>query len=176
MNEEERRRIHDAMVRLSDGDRTAFDAVFRGLWEPLREYVRRALNNHSEAEDLAQQTLLKVFSRISEFDTSRDGVSWAFGIATYEILTVRKKVQRRRETPIGDIDRLDGRPSQEEALVDTELHEALAAVIGQLQQSDREILLAPAGNSGDGVSPAAWRKRRQRALERLRTLWGSRHD
>ncbi|MDP2318986.1 MAG: sigma factor [Acidobacteriota bacterium] len=103
MNEHERRHVNDAMVGLANGDRSAFDAVFGGLWAPLSDYVRRALNSNPDAEDVVQQTLLKVFARISEFDTSRDGVSWAFGIATNEIRTSRKKVQRRREALIDDV-------------------------------------------------------------------------
>lgn len=173
MNEHERRRINDAMVRLSHGDRSAFDGVFGGLWGPLSDYVRRAVDGHPDAEDLAQQTLLKVFSRISEFNPSRDGVSWAFGIATFEIRTLRKKIQRRRETSIENIATADSRPSQEATLIDADLRDALVAVMGQLQQSDRDILLAGAGPSNAEVSPAALRKRRQRAIDRLRSLWRS---
>ena len=176
MNERERRQVNDAMVRLANGDRSAFDAVFGGLWAPLSDYVRRALNRHPDAEDLVQQTLLKVFSRISEFDPSRDGVSWAFGIATNEIRTRRKKVQRRREASIEDVAFADSRPSQEATLIESDLQEALVAVMGQLRQSDRDILLAGAGPSSAEVSPAALRKRRQRALDRLRSLWRSPHD
>lgn len=173
MNERERRHVNDAIVRLASGDRSAFDTVFSGLWGPLSDYVRRGLNNHPDAEDLAQQTLLKVFSRISEFDTSRDGVSWAFGIATFEIRTMRKKIQRLREMSIDDVSIGDSRPSPEATLIESNLREALLAVMGQLQQSDRDILLAGAGASGADVSPAALRKRRQRAIERLRNLWRS---
>lgn len=176
MNELERRQLNDAMVRLANGDRSAFDAVFGGLWGPLSDYVRRAVHDHPDAEDLAQQTLLNVFARISEFDTARDGVSWAFGIATFEIRTMRKKIHRRRETSIEDVAIADSRPLQEVTLIDNDLRELLVAVMGQLRQSDQEILLGGARGPSEEVSPAAWRKRRQRALERLRNLWGSPHD
>src|SRR5262249_57140905 len=76
----------------------AFDAVFSGLWGDLLSFVRRAMPGDPDAEDLAQQTLLKIFFRISDFDTGRDGVAWAFGIAVYEVRTLRRKRVRRRET------------------------------------------------------------------------------
>src|SRR5579859_2507481 len=97
MNALQRRTVHGAMVRLAEGDRVAFDTVFAGLWPELLAFVRRAMPGHPDAEDLAQQTLLKIFFRISEFDTSRDGVAWAFGIAIYEVRTCRRTRQRRRE-------------------------------------------------------------------------------
>jgi hypothetical protein len=77
MNNHQRLAIHEAMIRLAQGDRGAFSAVFGGLWTPLLQFMQRAVQGHPDIEDLAQQTLLKIFSRISDFDTTRDGVSWA---------------------------------------------------------------------------------------------------
>src|SRR5262249_1951892 len=91
MNALRRRTGHEAMVRLAEGDRGAFDAVFAGLWPELLAFVRSAMPGHPDAEDLAQQTLLKIFFRISELDTTRDGVAWAFGIAIFEVRTLRRK-------------------------------------------------------------------------------------
>src|ERR1043166_8333585 len=96
MNPLQRRTVHAAMVRLAEGDRGAFDVVFAGLWPDLLAFVRSAMSGHPDAEDLAQQTLLKIFFRISDFDTTRDGVAWAFGIAIYEVQTLRRTRGRRR--------------------------------------------------------------------------------
>lgn len=128
MNDRERGRINAAMVRLAAGDRGAFDIVFDGLWPSVLAFVRRAMPGHADSEDAAQRTLLNVFARISEFDTRRDGVSWVFGIATYEIRTLRRQVQRRRETSAGDS--LDDVPlstvSAEESMIREDLRAALA--------------------------------------------------
>src|SRR5262252_4847326 len=127
MNALQRRTIHRAMVRLAEGDRAAFDAVFAGLWPELLAFVRRALPGHPDAEDLAQQALLKIFFRISDFDTSRDGVAWAVGIATYEVLTLRRKRQRRREVSAEpEVHAVDTGASPERLLIETDLRRALA--------------------------------------------------
>lgn len=172
MTEAERHRIHGAMVRLADGDREAFAAVFEGLWPELRRFTSRALLAHPDAEDVAQQALLKVFARISDFDTARDGVAWAFGIAAFEIRTLRRKLDRRRETAADDLDRRADGQTPEETVIDADLRQALREVFGELSEPERRTLL---GDGSPGVSPAAWRKRRQRALERLRGLWRRRH-
>jgi RNA polymerase sigma-70 factor (ECF subfamily) len=174
MNALQRRIVHGAMVRLAEGDRAAFDAVFAGLWPELLGFVRSAMGGHPDAEDLAQQTLLKVFFRISEFDTTRDGVAWAFGIAIYEVRTLRRTRQRRREVSAEAADpSVDTRPSPEAVLIETDLRRALAESLGELTDADRAVLL-PEQNPEISASAAAWRKRRQRALARLRSVWRNR--
>ena len=173
MTEAERQRIHQAMVRLADGDREAFATVFEGLWPDLRRFTSRALLAHPDAEDVAQQALLKVFARISDFDTARDGVAWAFGIAAFEVRTLRRKLTRRRETAADfAIGEMASGQTPEEAAIDADMRLALREVLGELSEPDRQALL---GDSSPGVSPVAWRKRRQRALDRLRGLWRRRH-
>jgi RNA polymerase sigma-70 factor (ECF subfamily) len=174
MNAFQRRTVHSAMVRLAEGQRAAFDAVFSGLWPELLSFVRRAMPGYPDAEDVAQQTLLKIFFRIAEFDTSRDGVAWAFGIAIYEVRTLRRQRQRRKEVSVDPgAPAADRSPSPELLLIETDLRHALGDALGELTEGDRAVLL-PGGAMDGTVSPAAWRKRRQRALERLRAAWRNR--
>lgn len=177
MDPETRRQIHDAIVRLAEGDRSVFPFVFDALWPRILRFVERAMPGRAEAEDLAQQALLKLFARIAEFDTSRDGVAWAFGIVAYEIRTLRRQEQRRRESPH---DAAAGRAadlsqSPEALAVLEDLTRALTAALGQLSTADREVLLADDTGEISAPSPSALRKRRQRALERLRTAWRRLH-
>ena len=163
------------MVRLAEGDRGAFDTVFAGLWPELLAFVRCAMAGDPDAEDLAQQTLQKIFFRVSDFDTSRDGVAWAFGIAIYEVRTLRRKRQRRKEVGAEAVNATpDRRPSPEALLIETDLHRALTESLGELTCADRVVLL-PGDTADANVAPAAWRKRRQRALDRLRTAWRNRN-
>jgi RNA polymerase sigma-70 factor, ECF subfamily len=171
MNEQQRQRVHRAIVRLADGDREAFGCVFEELWPAFLSFARRAMPGDPNAEDLAQQALLKVFSRISEFETDRDGVAWAFGIAANEVRTQRKRLQRRRE--VGDaLDSLPDRArSPEQVVLDEDLNRALNVVLGQLSASDRAVLAPDGEQPTSGPIGTAGRKRRQRALDRLRALW-----
>lgn len=90
--------IHEAMVRFAEGDRSAIDVLVAELWPVLLDFARRGLQSDHDAEDVAQEVFVRICSRIVEFDRARDGLSWAFGIAGYEVLTLRRKRQRRRET------------------------------------------------------------------------------
>lgn len=178
MNDRERGRINEAMIRLAEGDRAAFDVVFDGLWPDVLAFVRRAMPGHPDGEDVAQRTLLNVFARISEFDSRRDGVSWVFGIASYEVKTLRRQFQRRRETNAEEsLDRVEVTTSSPEDLViRADLRAALAEVLTHLSDADREALLGGEdAHTAASVTRVALRKRRQRALERLRALWSKRH-
>lgn len=171
MNTAERKAIHDAMVRLSDGDRSQVRVLLDALWPILLAFARRGVGQEQDAEDVAQETFLRICSRISDFDRSRDGLSWAFGIAKYEVLTHRRRL--RRQSRALDVPELalgvDPARSQEAELIAYELELALAGVLGKLEPSDRAALglESVAARSAS----AAARKRRQRALERLRSLW-----
>ena len=85
------------MVQFADGDRAAFQPLFDALWPVLLTFTSRTLERTADAEDAAQQAMLKVFSRIADFDRGRDGVSWALGIAGYEVMTLRKRRFRALE-------------------------------------------------------------------------------
>ena len=132
MDSAQRKAIHEAMVRLSDGDRTAFELLFDALWPIVLAFARRGVGH--EAEDVAQEVFLRICSRIADFDRNRDAVSWVFGIAGFEVMTYRKRRLRRRE--VQDEQALDARPdsasSQEQRLLDQQLIEALEQAVGRL--------------------------------------------
>jgi RNA polymerase sigma factor (sigma-70 family) len=180
MDERQRRQLNDAIVRLALGDREAFTVVFDGLWPPLVAFIDRAMPGYPDREDLAQRALLNVFARISEFDVTRDGVAWVFGIASYEVKTLRRQLQRRRESAGADSAAReladDPARSPEEIAIRRDLHTALTEALGELTPAERDVLMGEEEQRVEaGVSASAWRKRRQRALDRLRAIWGKRH-
>jgi RNA polymerase sigma-70 factor (ECF subfamily) len=173
MTPERRKRIHEAMVRFANGDRSAIDVLVAELWPVLLDFARRGLASDPDAEDVAQEVFVRICSRIAEFERDRDGLSWAFGIASYEVMTQRRRQRRRREVtdgPLGSV--ADQGASAEDSLIGHELRDALARSMGELTAEDRLVLGVEAAGSIDaGVPGATLRKRRQRALERLRSVW-----
>lgn len=172
MDPQRRKAIQHAILRLADGDRTAMPPLVEQLWPVLLSYAERGLRDAQAAEDVAQEVLFRISSRISELDRTRDPLSWAFGIATFEIMTQRKRRQRRRETLVADAmpDPAASAQSIEDAVIQAELHAALTEALGHLSPEDAAQLglLEPVPM---GPATPAMRKRRQRALNRLRTIW-----
>jgi RNA polymerase sigma-70 factor (ECF subfamily) len=173
MDDPDRKAIHEAIVRLADGDRGAFPVLVDQLWPILLGFARRGIGNEHDAEDIAQQVFFNICARISDFDRAGDGLSWAFGIASYEIMTHRRRRQRRREVHGAPevVLRADPGVSQEDRFIERDLTTALELVVGQLSDEDRTYLgLAPAPATTNAAR-ATLRKRRQRALDRLRIVW-----
>lgn len=178
MDQATRQRLQQDLTRLADGDREAFHPVFVVLLPLLRGFAARGLP-YPDAEDAAQEALVKIYSRAHEFDTTRDALSWALGIAAYEIKTFRKRRLRRRESDTEGADlaaQVDRTGTPEEDAIARDLEEALAAALTALRPQDAATLQAFAGGERPaGVPAATFRKRVERSLARLRSLWRTSH-
>jgi len=159
------------MVRLADGDRGAFHPLFETLWPKVLRFVQKQLD--SDADDVAQQALCKVFERATEFDPELDALAWALGIAAYEVRSARKRRFRRREETAAALDAMPAGDDPEHDVIFKQLTQAAADVFGALSEADQSTLLKVA--QGERPSGATFRKRLQRSLTRVQRLWRARH-
>ena len=128
-----------------------------------------------DVDDAAQGALLKLFERASEFDPDRDAVAWAIGLAMWEIRTVRRRAWRRRDTEeIDDVDLCLAGTSPEERAIAAGLAAAVQQTLATLRPDDRDALLRFA--RGERRAGAGFRKRLQRARERMRAAWRMRYE
>jgi RNA polymerase sigma-70 factor (ECF subfamily) len=161
--------IQDALTRLGEGDREAFTTAFHALWPLLFRFTCRYLPPET-AEDVAQQALLNLFSRADEFDRSRSAVSFAIGIAFHEMRSARRRIVRKREDPIPE-GLASAAAGPHEVAERRELEELLDWGLAQMSPDDRATLQALLdGAPAPDVAPATFRKRVQRAKERLRAI------
>jgi len=164
------------VLRLADGDRSAFEPLYQALWPMVRRLTDRMLLGAPEAEDAAQETMIKVFARASMFDPGRDVRAWVLGVAAYECKTLRRKQRRRRDDAGGGGPRVDPAPSPEAVAIARDLELAATAVLGTLRAVDLETLRAVMNDERPDLPAPTFRKRLERALTRLRAAWSSRHD
>jgi RNA polymerase sigma-70 factor (ECF subfamily) len=162
------------MERLADGDRAAFPPVFAIVWPLLRRFAERALGP-KEAEDAAQQALLKLFERAALFEAGREALPFILAFAMNECRTLRKKAARRREDSLEGARELavPGR-SPEEELVARDLERAAREVLKGLPERDAEAILLSLAEERPTMSETL-RKRLERARRRLRAAWSERH-
>ena len=62
--------------------RFVFEDVAQELSGPLRRYLERLVGNRATADDLLQETLLKIARALPEFEARSSVKTWAFTIAT----------------------------------------------------------------------------------------------
>jgi DNA-directed RNA polymerase specialized sigma24 family protein len=169
MDQAARRHLHDAMLRLKDGDRDAARPVFDALWGPTLALARASLGDDADAHDAAQQAMMKVFAGVASFDPERSALGWALALVTWEVRTVRTRRRRRREDAAVDIDGVSGVGAGPDVdLVHAEDVARVADAFVRLDARDQETLRAFLDGAAAGAPRE--RKRRQRAIDRLRAL------
>jgi RNA polymerase sigma-70 factor (ECF subfamily) len=161
--------IDALLARLADGDRAAFTPVFQQLWQPVFRLCLSMLKSEADASDATQQAMEKILQRASDYDGKRSAVTWALAIAGWECRTILRRRERRRE--VSD-DLTSAAPpasaGAEEELVHRDLVEAAVHALGDLSSTDRETLIATFSDEASPATGATLRKRRERAMGRLR--------
>ena len=66
----------------TEASRVVFEDVEGALSGPLRGYLQRLVGDRATAEDLLQETLLKIARGLSSFEGRSTVKTWAFTIAT----------------------------------------------------------------------------------------------
>ncbi|MBP6758341.1 MAG: sigma-70 family RNA polymerase sigma factor [Flavobacterium sp.] len=65
----------------------AFQKLLKEYQKPLYNHVRNILLNHDDADDVLQNTFVKVFQNLNKFKGESKLFSWMYRIATNEALT-----------------------------------------------------------------------------------------
>ena len=72
--------------------------------ERLYAHIRRMVNEHEDANDVLQNTFIKVFRNIQKFEGNSKLYTWLYRIATNETITFLNKKKRKTTTSIDDED------------------------------------------------------------------------
>jgi RNA polymerase sigma-70 factor (ECF subfamily) len=162
------------MARLAEGDRSAFDPLFRAL-HPRAVRLAKLRLGEADAMDAAQLALEKVFSRASEFTPGRPALPWFYAVAANEVHAIarRLKASSARSAGVEAVAAVRAPDDPEQDLGKAELRAAVARAVDAL---DPASAAAVAALLGDAEPPAirstAQRKRLSRAYARLRHLLG----
>ncbi len=157
------------MARIVSGDRRAFDAVFAALWAPVHRFCLTLLLEEADADDAAQLVMEKLFVQAHHYNPEHPVIAWALAMARWECRTILRRRSRRRTEPLSDSDIASEWDDPAER---AELQEALLKAISELSVSDQAVIQESFWTDDSGPArDAAFRKRKQRAIERLRTAW-----
>lgn len=159
------------MARLADGDRSAFDPLYRELRPRALRAARRGLAS-DVADDVAQSALERVFFRASEFESGRACLPWFYAIVANEVRGMQRK---RAHAPL-IVEPAAEAPTAEEAMARRELELALDRAIAELDGPSADAIAALLGRAAPlAMAAPTVRKRLSRAYARLRTILGGSH-
>ncbi len=140
-----------AMLRLAEGDETAMDELMERHGERLFGFLLRSLQNEAEANDIAQETFVKVYQHRLSFDLKSKFATWLYSIASN---LVRDRYRWRVRHPQVTLDVAnsptgqslsdflpDNRPLPNEELEFLERSQAVKRAVAALPRELREPLI-----------------------------------
>jgi len=136
----------DAVARFRSGDRAALGAILPVYQFRLYRFLLRMVREPAMAEDLFQQTWVRVMEKISSYDTRHRFDAWLFSIArNLAIDHLRRKpgfsLDAVEEDGQAPIDRLEGSGADPlEQVLEFERGTILAAAMEELPAIHREVL------------------------------------
>lgn len=84
-----------AELKTKDTQSQAFEVLVNTYKERLYWHIRRIVLNHDDADDVLQNTFIKVYRNIDGFKGDSKLFSWMYRIATNESLTFLKQKSRK---------------------------------------------------------------------------------
>ncbi len=176
--------ISSILQQIAKGNRQAFAPLVEQFQRPLFSYLGRMGFSPAQAEDLAQETFIRAWQHLGQYDVRRAEFStWLFTIARRLALNELERAGNRLETHWGE-DPPDVASHDTTPLEHTEQHEQqrrLQAALKRLPPLERS-LLALAYSQGldmqaiariEGCSVGAVKVRLHRAREQLRQWLGA---
>lgn len=91
-------------VRAREGSRVSFDELVTRYRPRLVAFLARRLTDPADAEDVAQETFLRAYDRLAQYDPSRPFATWLFAIgknvaANHAVARSRRAARDRDSRP-----------------------------------------------------------------------------
>ena len=84
----------DIILAMREDAEKGFRLLMATYKEPLYWHIRRLVVSHDDAQDAAQETLIRIFRSFGQYSEENSLRAWLFRIATNEALRL---IERRRE-------------------------------------------------------------------------------
>jgi RNA polymerase sigma-70 factor (ECF subfamily) len=125
------------------GNREAFGVLVQRYERRLMRVIGRFITRKEEIEDLTQETFLRVFERLDQFDASRRFGPWLFRIGVNLTLDYLRRRKRRVRWSLFSESPLEKNPdpavADPRAEIDT--RQEVRAVLAQIPENYRTVLI-----------------------------------
>lgn len=173
--------IKAILKRIENGDRAAFALVVQHFQRPLFGYLGRMGLSQSVAEEIAQETFLRAWARLNDYDPLRAEFStWLFTIARNLALHELERASSKREVASDEtlLEFVCENKQPFDALNQNQQRQRLINALHTLPVADRSALALAYFQELDlaaiarmeGCTASAIKARLHRAKQRLRQL------
>jgi RNA polymerase sigma-70 factor (ECF subfamily) len=119
------------------GERALFEVLVRRHNQRLYRAARAITRADADAEDVLQQTWLKIFRNLRQFRGDASFATWATRIAIHEAISFARKRPAIAEV----VDSADPSPTLDDAIDHAQLGALLERCLGMILQGNREVIV-----------------------------------
>jgi len=139
---------HDLIARVRNGEGAAFEKLMRRYNQRIFRTARAVLRDEAEAEDVVQETFVRAFRHLEQFEERSSVGTWLTRIAVNEALSRLRRSQRfnvldseTNQEEGGSYSVESKQPGPEEQASSQELRSVLTAAIDSLSQELRTVFV-----------------------------------
>ncbi|MGC9359140.1 MAG: RNA polymerase sigma factor [Anaerolineae bacterium] len=131
-------------VAARQGDEEAFAKLVEAYQRPIYNLAYRMLGSPGEAEDAAQETFLRAYTRLHTYDSSRKFSSWILSIGSHYCID---RLRRRRGKTVSMEEIMSERwlpdddPRPEQSTLDHEREALIQSMLQEVAPQYREVLI-----------------------------------
>lgn len=137
--------ITTLIARCRQGDALAWEALVRAYQGRIFGVARHYMRNPEEARDVAQEIFIRIYEKLGTFQGDARFVPWMLSLARNCCIDrLRRNKVRTPESsvPVEDEPNLAAAgPSVEDQVSTGESHDLLYAALGEMSDTNREIIL-----------------------------------
>jgi len=140
----------ELVLRVQQGDKSAFDLLVIKYQHKIIQLVNRYVKDHSEAQDVAQETFIKAYRALGGFRGDSAFYTWLYRIAINTAKNYLVSRSRRNSDYQIDIDdaeacenapQLQGMETPERSLLNEEIIETIKTAIDNLPEEMRIAIM-----------------------------------
>jgi RNA polymerase sigma-70 factor (ECF subfamily) len=130
------------IARVAAADRAAFASLYQATSPKLMGVVLRILNNRAQAEEVIQETYLKIWHKAGQFDASVSSpITWMVSIARNSAIDELRKHPAGRTTSSDELDQVAARlTTAQTQLEDQQAVNQLNHCIDQLEKDHQDMV------------------------------------
>jgi RNA polymerase sigma-70 factor (ECF subfamily) len=126
------------LARIADGDREAFEALYRRYGRAVLGFALRRLGDRGRAEDAVQETFTSIWRSARSYRPERGRAApWLYAVARNAIAD---RGRARTEPPVEPTDEPSGGPGPEEQVEQGWVAWRVHRAVEGLPQTEREVL------------------------------------
>lgn len=135
----------ELILRFLDGNEGAFQTLMERYLQPVYGFIFSYVHEQQQAEDIVQETFLKVWNNLDNFDRDKSFKVWLFTIAKHTALDfLRKKKMLSFSTLVEEneiFDVVDESPLPSALFERADLARVITEALEKLDAPSREVLV-----------------------------------